>query len=53
MVKDAREIAMLGYGIMIVLSTRGDPRKYTQSVVKAKLPKVDMKVIVQERLTSP
>ena len=29
------------------------PRRYTQREVKAKLPRVERKVIVQERFTSP
>ena len=35
------------------LPMRGEPKRKAQREVKAKLPNVEMKVIVQERFTSP
>ena len=52
-VKDAKETAICLYGIGMVLPTRGVPSRNTQSEVKAKLPRVEIKVMVHERLTSP
>ena len=35
------------------LPMRGEPKRKAQREVKAKLPSVEMNVIVQERFTSP
>jgi hypothetical protein len=52
-VKDAREIAICPYGMVMVLPIKGVPSRKTHREVKAKLPTVEIKVMVHERLTSP